>query len=129
MTIQHSESSPAEPIRLALLWFSALGPPLAWGLHNVVSYGLATVICVPGQILLLHLVTVVTALIALAAAIVGWRSRTHLNRNEWPDAYRISEQRAYFMAHFGLISGIFFLVVILVEGIPNFYLEPCLPVG
>lgn len=129
MTTDHHESPSAEPIRPALLWFSALAPPLAWVLHNVVSYGLAAIFCSPGQSLLLHAVTVATALIALAAAVVGWRSRQRVRDIQWSDAGRIRVQRAYFMAHFGLISGLFFLVVILVEGIPNFYIDPCMTMG
>jgi hypothetical protein len=127
VTIQRQDR-PAEPISLFTLWFSALAGPLAWILHNVGSYGLATVICFPGQVLFLHLVTAVTALISLAAAVVGWRSRARLQELEWPDKSRISLQRAHFMATFGLISGLLFLVIILVEGIPNFYIEPCLSV-
>jgi hypothetical protein len=128
LTTEHYES-PLEPASLVSLWFSALGGPLAWILHNVGSYWAATVLCsLPGQELVVHGVTVITALVALATALVGWRIRTRLKgATDWPDAHRISKGRALFMAGYGVISGIFFFIVILAEGIPGFLIEPCLP--
>ncbi|MBX3001225.1 MAG: hypothetical protein KF893_22080 [Caldilineaceae bacterium] len=127
MITDHHESPP-EPASLIALWFSALGGPLAWVLHNVGSYFVATVLCsVPGQELLLHALTVVLALVALGTALVGWRIRSRLKEMDWLDEYRISKGRAYFMASYGVISGILFWAVILAEGIPGFLIEPCLP--
>jgi hypothetical protein len=118
-----------KPASLVALWFSVLGGPLAWVLHNVGSYWAATVLCsMAGQVLLVHGFTVVTALISLATALVGWRIRSRLKgETDWPDEYRISKERALFMAGYGVLSGILFLVVILAEGIPGLLIDPCLP--
>lgn len=128
MTTDHHKLTP-KPASLVALWFSALGGPLAWVLHNVGVYWVATVLCsVPNQVWLIHAATVILALIALATALVGWRIRSRLKGdNGWPDEYRISKERALFMANYGMISGIFFAVVIVAEGIPGLLIQPCLP--
>jgi hypothetical protein len=118
-----------DPVSATALWFSAVAGPIAWALHNVGSYVLSTSICIPGQDLLLHAVTVVLGLITLVAAFVGWRARNRARDAEWPPAGYLNKRRAIFMANYGVISSLLFFLVILVEGIPTFYLDPCHTMG
>jgi hypothetical protein len=110
----------------AALWFGALGGPIGWTLRLLISYPLVYPACAMGTVLLLHLVTLVAALITLAAAFVSWQCRKLAQQGEWVEAGEPSEQRASFMAHFGVFNSSLFTLAILAEGLMNFLLDPCL---
>jgi hypothetical protein len=133
------------------LWFGFLGGALGWSAHLLLSYGLIPVACAAASDLVLHVVTLVTAGICLAAGIVAWWCWRRLNDGAVdrraltdPDAAILpkaatgrtgeparhdrdrSVRRARFMAITGLwTSGLFFGVTV-VEGLPVFLQDACL---
>jgi hypothetical protein len=109
-----------------VLWFSAMAGPLAWIIHNVGRYAWATTVCFEGQTLILHAITVGTGLISLIAAVAGWLAWRRLRRERERVADQARWNRAHFMAIYGLMSSIFFLMVIIAEAIPSFFIDPCL---
>jgi hypothetical protein len=115
--------------RSGALWFSAGGGLVVWLIHLFVSYALATILCMPGQLLLLHGVTVVTGLISLVTSVVGWRIRARLQHVDVPAGGQDIYRRSYFMATFGIYNGLFFMAVIVAQGLPNFFLDPCVTAG
>ncbi|HEX7002931.1 MAG TPA: hypothetical protein VF168_01940 [Trueperaceae bacterium] len=112
-----------------LMWFGVLGGGIAWSLHLLASYLLTESVCavdpprfqllgLQGTSLLLLGITVLTALLALAAVIVGagrWSKWRGDDEN----------QPASYLSLTGLILSSAFLLIILVEGLPPLFLEAC----
>jgi hypothetical protein len=108
----------------ARLWFGLLAGPIAWSLHLLVSYALVSVVCATGLMILLHLVALVTALVALAAGVVAWRCWQATGARE-PASRRGRVSRRAWMAFSGVVLSGLFLLSILVGGAASFFLSPC----
>lgn len=113
------------PVARGALWFSFLGGPVAWSAHLLSSYPLVSVACRLETAAPLHLITAVTALIAAAAALTGLLCYRRV-RDGGPGGLGDAFGRARFMAIGGIIMGLFFTFVILVEGFPPLLQDPCL---
>lgn len=112
----------SERLGSPMLWFGILGGPAAWSAHLLVSYGFVYVVRGTGWVFLLHLTTLVTALVALAAGIAAWRGWRHPSAEDKAEMPDVAARRA-FMGYTGLLlSGLFFLVI-LVEGTPPLFLD------
>ena len=119
-----AEQLTLRPPGLLALWFGLLASPIAWALHLTLSYPLVPVVCAAGWELLLHAITAATALVALAAGWVSWRSLQQIRED--PEAVPVqARSRGRFMAVSGLLLSALFLLVILVEGLPVFLLSAC----
>jgi hypothetical protein len=125
------------------LWFGVLGGALGWAAHLLLSYGLVPVACTSGSDLILHLVTVVTAAICLAAVVVAWWCLRRLDRDRPVAAGAVDDAgqprsdggrsdagrgdgRARALALTGLWTSGFFLMVTVAEGLPVFLQDACL---
>jgi cytochrome c oxidase assembly factor CtaG len=97
----------------AALLLGVLGGPIAWSLHLLVSYPLVPLACRRGSDLPLHLVTAVTAALALASGVLAWR------------AGRGARGRDRFMADAGFLLSAGFLVAVLAGGLPVLLQDPC----
>jgi hypothetical protein len=120
---------------LFLLWFSVLTGPTAWAVRLVGSYMLVAVTCdvsvvgppVMGLTItewLVLLLTGVTAVASLVAGVVGWRIWKSSNGN-WGIGNNSIGGRNGFLGLTGFFMGIFFLLVILLEGSAIFFLGVC----
>lgn len=96
------------------LAFAVLGAPGAWLAHLSLSYLLVPRACGSGTSLWLHLVTAVTAAVALAATVVAARIRAASTATV-----------PQFVGTLGLFVGTLFLVATLVEGLPVLFIDPC----
>ncbi len=112
-----------QPRGTALLWFGVLVGPIGWAVRLQASYMLVTSACAAGSQLRIHLVTVVTALFALAGAFVAWRCMRALG--EGSTAASGAGGRSRFMAVGGIVISIWFFVQILVEGMPALIVGAC----
>lgn len=118
---------------LAALWFALLGGPVAWSAHLLGSYPLVSVSCRMGSTALLNVLTVVTAVIAAAAAVTGWWAWRTAIRAGAGSGDRVAPgggsdgglDRPVFMALCGLLLGALFTVAILMEGLPPLLQDPC----
>jgi hypothetical protein len=109
---------------LQSIWFALLGGHAAWTLHLLLGYFLVSLSCVPavgfqlfgmnGFLLLLLLLTLGTAVLALSATAVGWRTWRH-EESGWRG----------FLALTGMLLSSLFLATILLQGASLFYLQPC----
>ena len=99
----------------ASLWFGLLAGPLAWTLHELLSYAMVKLACANNAAVVLHVVTL--GALALAAAGVYVAVRSYAN-----DA---AEEVRFVSAAGALVSGVF-VFAILMEGIPNAVVSPCL---
>lgn len=110
------------------LWFGILGPAVIWHLRIWVSYILVPYACGAGEVMMLHLVTLVTLLGTLFAGWVAWRIWQQTGATAEVEGGGVIP-RSRFLALFGLFSSGFFALVILAEGVGNFYIDPCLTGG
>jgi nicotinamide riboside transporter PnuC len=118
-------AEPDAPVSQLPLWFALLGGPIAWTAHLLLSYPLVPVVCATGGELLLHAITLVTAVVSLAAAIVGWWSWRKARAAQPGATQDRLVRRTNFMGRAGaLTSGLFFLVII-AEGLPVLLQNPC----
>lgn len=108
-----------------ILWASWLLGPVAWALHENVSYFLAPQICGTGNLWPLHLASVLALAMAAAGGAIAWRSWTLADSSEEVGA-KPARERIRFMALVGLLFSGLSAFGILVESIPNFILDPCL---
>lgn len=111
------------------LWYGILAGPVVWLSHLFATYAIATVVCAPGQVLALHISTLVAAVIAVSAGLVAWRARSVLTAVDDDQLQTISHRRARFLALFGIGSSAIFLLAILVQSVPNLFLDPCRALG
>jgi hypothetical protein len=102
----------------------------AWVLHLMSSYSLVEWYChsgtdfPPGALYwTLNGITLLAAALALTGIILAWRNA----RRAGPDTSTTAEGpgRSRFMAITGIMISIFFLGIILMQGLPNFVLGPC----
>ena len=97
------------------LWFGLFAGPLAWTLHELLSYALVRFACANNTGFLLNVVTLGCLAIAAAGGYVALR------------AYGMeSHDEAKFLAGAGvLVSGLFIFAIVM-ESIPNMMVSPCL---
>ncbi|HEV2854988.1 MAG TPA: hypothetical protein VHC97_19505 [Thermoanaerobaculia bacterium] len=110
--------------RDVLLWLSVLAGPFAWAMHEQVSYMLTPTACDSGRHVLLHLVSLLALLIALAGAALGW-SRFKAFPEGSTEKGDPEGSRIRFMALSAATSCVFFALVILATEVPNLVLRVC----
>jgi len=103
---------------------AVLGGMAAWVFHLAASYLLVPFVCGTDRPGLLHAVTGAAALLAAAATWRGWRLRARLRSA--PASSGSSDAVLGFLAAFGLAASGFFLMLILIEGLPAaLQSDPC----
>lgn len=107
-----------------VLWAGVMAGPLAWALHQQVSYMLVPTACAKGTEGFLHLITLGALLVAAAGAWIAWRSWKRLPEGSL-DEGPTKESRRRFMALWGLILSLAFSLVIVAQEIPNWFLGAC----
>jgi hypothetical protein len=111
MSEPHPVSSAGAPLGL---WFAVFAGPAAWTFHSLLSEGMVPVACAVGA-WPLHVLTVVMALLALAGVVSGAR---HYASDRAPGRH--------FAAGTSMLIDLFFLAVIVFEGVPSMVVNPCL---
>lgn len=104
-----------------MVWAGWLLGPGSWALHENLSYVLVPWVCGTGNLWTLHLTTLVTLAVAIATGALSWHGFQKLRSHS--GSSRVRSRR--FLALGGLILCAFSAVGIVVEGIPNFVIDPC----
>jgi hypothetical protein len=107
------------------LWLCLLAGPAAWTVHLLLSYPLVPLVCATGLGILLHLVTLFTAVTTFAAGVIALRLWDRAARTARADDAPGTAATDY-LAFSGLLMNALFLFIILVEGLPNFLVNPCI---
>ena len=100
------------------LWFAFVAGPVAWTLHELVSYALVRPACGMGFGFMLHLVSVACLGLAGAGAYVALRA--HGPR------LAPAASAADVLAGTGVLMNALFGFAILMETLPNVVVSPCL---
>lgn len=108
----------------AALWAGWFLGPLAWALHETLSYGLVPWICADGHHWVFQAINGATLLLAVVGMLVARRNRRRAER----DRARLGERghaRARFLATTGLLIAALSATAIVVESIPTYVLSAC----
>lgn len=108
----------------ALVWWTIFAGPFAWACDLGVSYVLAQHTCSTGHHYILHVVTIVCALIALSGLAAGWAVYKVLSHEAREEGVRPAD-RTHFQVLFGIVLSLAFTVAILAEAVPRWILNPC----
>jgi hypothetical protein len=107
-----------------LIWWTMFAGPFAWACDLGFSYVLTQHSCSTGHHYVLHVITVLCALIALSGFAVGW-SAYRVLPDEAHDKGARPMDRAHFQVLFGLVFSLAFTAVIIAEAVPRWVLNPC----
>jgi uncharacterized membrane protein YidH (DUF202 family) len=108
----------------ALIWWCMFGGPFAWACDLGFSYVLEQHTCSTGHHYVLHVITVVCAIIALTGLAAGIAAYKQVPEGANDHGVRPMD-RTHFQILFGLVFSIAFTVVIIAEAVPRWILHPC----
>jgi hypothetical protein len=106
------------------LWAGIAFGPLAWAADEQLSYALTYHACSTGAVWQLHLISVVTLLVALSGAVIAWNCLQALPQSSNDEGGETAD-RSHFMAIAGMVLSLSFSVLIVAAAIPRFVLSPC----
>lgn len=117
------------------LWFGVLGGAIAWFVHLALVYTLAEAACITGfpwftvlgfhgTLLLIVIVTLLTLAVTVVAGVVAYRNRRLLDESNGPIA-PLNRGASEHMVRGGVYLSVFFVLLILVETLPIFFMRPC----
>jgi hypothetical protein len=106
------------------LWAGVLGAPAIWSLQFLLNYALAPWSC-PNRQIVLFIITGVALLLALTGTVLCWR--------QWKTAGDVAPEhdqdgifgRRRFLGALGIVVCLMFLILILAQGLPAFFFDPC----
>ncbi len=107
------------------LWFSLFAGMVAWAAQLWVSWAMVPAVCSGASTTRLQVVTIVSALVALAGLVVGIRLRRDSDRRPADMRAATARETNQFMATLGVASSAIFLLLILMSAVGPFVLVPC----
>jgi hypothetical protein len=108
-----------------LLWTGVLGPAAVWSLQMLVGYAVARFSHAHRWLTGLHHgVSLIGVAAALACAWVAWREWRRIGGGEPRGSEPDVPGRSRFLAALGILSSLFFTVVIIAQWVPTFFLDP-----
>ena len=115
--------------RQLALWTGLLAGPLVWLALLETHYVLSYLSCEVRQTWFLHLATIVSLVLVVAAGVGGWRAAAGNRqgaaaRRDSPDP-AAAESRVAWMGYAGAAMSAWFVIVILAMEVPILILPPC----
>jgi hypothetical protein len=109
------------------LWTGVLTAPIAFLVNLEASYIIVPRVCATGAEIPLHLVSLTMLLFAAFGGFIAWRNWQRTGRGD--ETVSRSEEpvmtRSRFMSIWGTLMSLLFILVILAQWIPSFFLDPC----
>jgi hypothetical protein len=98
--------------------------PLAWAADEGISYAIVQHTCSTGAYFWLHVISVLAVLVAASGLVI---SMLEIPRIPGPHDENGSSGRdwTWWTARYGVISSLWFVVVIIAQAVPRFILSPC----
>jgi hypothetical protein len=104
-------------------FYSLLIGPIAWAADLGLSYATVYHACSTGHHYVLHVISIITFVMALSGAYVGWREFETVRGADEEGGSPLD--RSHFMALLGISSGFGFALVIIATAVPKFVFSPC----
>lgn len=108
----------------SMLWFSVLGPPLAFASTFTAKYTLANWACDGRHPLTLQAIDVLCLAVIVAAMASAWRGVARIPEHLSTDGSR-PDEIGRFMSLLGLASASFFAVVTIATVLPEWIINAC----
>ena len=108
----------------AALWAGVLAGPLAALTQLQVNYALVLWACGAGREWALHVVSLLTLLVTVAAGLLSWRNWRRAGAS-WEDGGAGIVPRSRFMAVVGLLISVLTALVVVAQWIAIFVYDPC----
>ncbi|MBK8006991.1 MAG: hypothetical protein IPK12_24840 [Gemmatimonadetes bacterium] len=136
----HAHPAPTRrEVPLAILWLGVLLAPLAWTVQELASYAITAHACFPardprytlpiGRAADWHhavqLGAILLGVAGLALALWSWRATSAAERTHPEHQAEVGEGRSRFMALAGLLVSGIFLLNLLLNAVPLFFLDGC----
>src|SRR5215212_7318089 len=112
-------TSPRESLAL---WVGIFGGPVVWLVQLQTLYMLVPWVCTSGNHWVLYVASGLFLVLAALPTIIAWRCKQRFDSGFRDSA---GSGRRKFMARLGLLMSTLFLLVILAQAIPSFFLNPC----
>jgi hypothetical protein len=106
------------------LWAGVLGTPAIWSVQFLLGYALAPWSC-PGRQVVLYGVTTTGLLFALVGTVLSWRQWKRAGDVAPDDDEGAPFGRRRFLGALGMLVGVMFAVLMLAQGLPAFFFDPC----
>lgn len=107
------------------LWLGLLVPGAVFLLALSAEYALVPEACARNDTTLLHVIALVSLIVALAGGGLAWREWSALGRG-WPGEEPGPVARSRFMAVLGMMTSAMFSLVIVAQWMPMLILNPCI---
>jgi hypothetical protein len=125
------------PVGLLALWFGVIAAPLVWFTQLLLNYLVTALACYPAvapnrlplyswSSNLTHVFDALAIVVALAGCWVAYANRQNVRGQVRPHhALDVFRERARFMAEWGIIFSVGFLIAIIFETIGSVTVPPC----
>jgi len=105
-----------------------LAPPVIWAARIGATYVLIPYVCRWDAVWLLHAITLVSLLLVAVAGGLAWRVWSRTGRGTHVDLGGATT-RDRFLALLAIFTAGFFFLVVVAEGLTNFFVDPCQTAG
>ncbi|MBV9437665.1 MAG: hypothetical protein JOZ44_16520 [Acidobacteria bacterium] len=106
------------------VWWGLAAGPISWAISEGLNYALTQHACSTGHVYVLRVTSIVFFLLALS----GFASSSAANRGV-PENARVKghapKDRAYFLSMVGIVTSLFFALIVAAESIPHWVMSPC----
>jgi hypothetical protein len=116
-------TSPRENLQL---WIGVLGSAIVWAIQLQTSYAMVPWACSSGHRWMLPVVSFAFLVVAAVPGLIAlsiWRKTSSPRRSERESRF---QGRRRFMAMLGMMDSAVFFLLILAQGLPVFFIHPCL---
>jgi Ni/Fe-hydrogenase subunit HybB-like protein len=121
-----SQTEGTSPRENAALWFGVFGSAVVWAIQLQTSYAMVPWACSSGHRWILPLVSLAFLAAAIVPGIVSWKIWRRTSASRTTERESAGAGRRRFMAMLGMMDSAIFVLLILAQGLPVFFIHPCL---
>jgi hypothetical protein len=121
-----SETEGTSPQENAALWIGVLGSAIVWAIQLQTSYAMVPWACSSGHRWILPFVSLAFVIMATVPGIVSWKIWRRTSASRTTERETAGAGRRRFMAMLGMMDSVIFVLLILAQGLPVFFIHPCL---
>lgn len=114
------------PRENSILWIGVLGSAIVWAIQLQTSYAMVPWACSSGHRWMLPVVSVAFLVAAAIPGILSWGVWRKLSGSRRSERETRFAGRRRFMAMLGMMDSAVFFLLILAQGLPVFFIHPCL---